>query len=201
MFKQSSGGFEKISFFEDKIRKEIENAKNGLPSGITVKINSLVDPPIIKLLYEASKSNVPVRLIVRGICCLVPGIEKTSENIVVHSIVGQLLEHSRMFRFENGGEPQMFLGSADWMPRNLDKRVELVFPVEDEDIHRRCDEILEILWNDNVNTRIQLPNTDYIMVDRRGKKANNCQAEFAVIAKKSLKKKITEAQAEKPTMV
>ncbi len=189
------------SFFEDKIRKEIENAKNGLPSGITVKINSLVDPPIIKLLYEASKSNVPVRLIVRGICCLVPGIEKTSENIVVHSIVGQLLEHSRMFRFENGGEPQMFLGSADWMPRNLDKRVELVFPVEDEDIHRRCDEILEILWNDNVNTRIQLPNTDYIMVDRRGKKANNCQAEFAVIAKKSLKKKITEAQAEKPTMV
>ena len=181
------------TFFEDKIRQEIENAKAGLPSGITVKINSLVDPPIIKLLYDASKADVPVRLIVRGICCLVPGIEKTSENIVVHSIVGQLLEHSRMFRFENGGQPQMYLGSADWMQRNLDRRVELVFPVEDEDIHRRCDEILEIMWKDNVNTRIQLPNTDYVMVGRRGKKSLNCQAEFASLAKKALKQKIAEA--------
>ena len=183
------------TFFEDKIRREIENAKAGLPSGITVKINSLVDPQIIRLLYEASKADVPVRLIVRGICCLIPGIEKTSENIVVHSIVGQLLEHSRMFRFENGGEPQMYLGSADWMPRNLDRRVELVFPVEDEDIHRRCDEILEILWKDNVNTRIQLPDTDYIMVGRRGKKSLNCQTEFAALAKKALKKKVAEAAA------
>lgn len=183
------------TFFEDKIRLEIENAKAGLPSGITVKINSLVDPQIIRLLYEASKADVPVRLIVRGICCLIPGIEKTSENIVVHSIVGQLLEHSRMFRFENGGEPQMYLGSADWMPRNLDRRVELVFPVEDEDIHRRCDEILEILWKDNVNTRIQLPDTDYIMVGRRGKKSLNCQTEFAALAKKALKKKVAEAAA------
>ncbi len=184
------------AFFEDKIRREIENAKNGMPAGITVKINSLVDPHIIRLLYDASKANVPVRLIVRGICCLIPGIEKTSENIEVHSIVGQLLEHSRMFRFENGGEPQMYLGSADWMPRNLDKRVELVFPIEDDDIHRRCDEILEIMWNDNVNTRIQLPTTDYMMIDRRGKKAHNCQAEFAAIAKKALKKKVLESTQE-----
>ncbi len=182
------------TFFENKIQNEIENAKNGLPSGITVKINSLVDPAIIKLLYDASKANVPVRLIVRGICCLIPGIEKTSENIVVHSIVGQLLEHSRMFRFENGGEPEMYLGSADWMQRNLDKRVELVFPVEDEDIHKRCDEILEIQWNDNVNTRIQLPSTDYVMISRRGKKAHNCQQEFAALAKKALKKRIAEEE-------
>lgn len=180
-------------FFEDKIRREIENAKNGIPAGITVKVNALVDPQIIKLLYEASRANIPVKLIVRGICCLIPGIEKTSENIEVHSIVGQLLEHSRMFRFENGGEPQMFLGSADWMQRNLDKRVELVFPIEDEDIHRRCEEILEIMWNDNVNTRIQLPTTDYVMIDRRGKKAHNCQVEFAALAKKALKKKISES--------
>lgn len=182
------------TFFENKIQNEIENAKNGLPSGITVKINSLVDPAIIKLLYDASKANVPVRLIVRGICCLIPGIEKTSENIVVHSIVGQLLEHSRMFRFENGGEPEMYLGSADWMQRNLDKRVELVFPVEDEDIHKRCDEILEIQWNDNVNTRIQLPSTDYVMISRRGKKAHNCQQEFAALAKKALKNRIAEEE-------
>lgn len=177
-------------FFEDKIRSEIENAKNGLPAGITAKVNSLVDPAIIELLYEASQAGIQVRLIVRGICCLIPGIEGVSDNITVHSIVGQLLEHSRMFRFENGGEPQMYLGSADWMPRNLDRRVELVFPVEDEDIHKRCDEIIEIMWNDTVNTRIQLPDTNYVMIDRRGKKSLNCQTEFAHLAKKGLKLRV-----------
>ena len=116
-------------------------------------------------------------------------MEKTSENIVVHSIVGQLLEHSRMFRFENGGTPEMYLGSADWMPRNLDRRVELVFPIEDEDIHKRCDDILELMWNDVINTRIQLPDTNYVMIDRRGKKHLNCQTEFAQLAKKALKQK------------
>ncbi len=176
-------------FFEDKIRREIENAKKGLPSGITVKINSLVDPSIIQLLYEASKANVSVRLIVRGICCLIPGIEKVSDNIEVHSIVGQLLEHSRMFRFENGGEPEMFLGSADWMQRNLDRRVELVFPVEDEQIHKRCDDIIELMWNDVINTRIQTSDTSYLMIDRRGKKHLNCQTEFAKLAALSLKEK------------
>ncbi|MBQ5565496.1 MAG: RNA degradosome polyphosphate kinase, partial [Clostridia bacterium] len=135
------------------------------------------------------KANVPVRLIIRGICCLIPNIEKTSENIIVHSIVGQFLEHSRMFRFENGGEPQMYLGSADWMPRNLDRRVELVFPVEDEDIHKRCNDILELMWNDVVNTRIQLPDATYVMIDRRGKRHLNCQTEFAQLAKRELKQK------------
>lgn len=183
------------NFFEEKIKKEIENAKNGLPAGITAKINSLVDPSIIKLLYEASKANVPVRLIVRGICCLIPEIEGVSDNITVHSIVGQLLEHSRMFRFENGGEPQMFLGSADWMPRNLDRRVELVFPVEDDDIHRRCDDIIELMWKDTVNTRIQLPDASYVMVDKRGKKQLNCQTEFALLAKKELKLKVEHSLA------
>ncbi len=174
-------------FFENKIRKEIENAKNGLPAGITVKINALVDPAIIQLLYEASKTGIRVRLIVRGICCLIPGLEGISENITVHSIVGQLLEHSRMFFFENGGDPQMYLGSADWMQRNLDKRVELVFPVEDQDIYRRCIDILELMWEDNVNTREQLANTKYVMIDKRGKKHLNCQTEFAQLTKKALK--------------
>lgn len=178
------------SFFEAKIRTEIENAKNGLPSGITVKVNSLVDARIIDLLYEASNANVPIRLIVRGICCLIPGLEGVSENIQVHSIVGQLLEHSRMFLFENGGNPLMYLGSADWMPRNLDRRVELVFPVEDEDIYRRCSEIIEIMWRDAVNTRVQLPDTTYVMIDKRGKKHLNCQTEFALMAKNELKKRI-----------
>ena len=144
---------------------------------------------IIQLLYEASKTGIEVRLIVRGICCLIPGIEGISENITVHSIVGQLLEHSRMFCFENGGTPQMYLGSADWMPRNLDRRVELVFPVEDEEIHNRCIEILELMWQDNINTRVQLSNTKYVMLDKRGKKHLNCQTEFAQLTKKALKQK------------
>ncbi len=176
-------------FFENKILQEIENAKNGLPAGITVKINSLVDPAIIQLLYAASKAGIKVRLIVRGICCLIPGLEGISENITVHSIVGQLLEHSRMFCFENGGQPQMYLGSADWMPRNLDRRVELVFPVEDEDIHKRCMDIMELMWEDNINTRVQLANTKYVMIDKRGKKHLNCQTEFAQLTKKALKQK------------
>ena len=131
------------SFFEYMIRQETENAKKGLPSGITVKVNSLVDPKIIELLYEASKAGVRVQLIVRGICCLIPGIEGVSENITVMSIVGQLLEHSRIFRFENAGNPRIYMGSADWMPRNLDRRVELVFPIEDETQKARAFGILD----------------------------------------------------------
>ncbi|MBQ1517013.1 MAG: RNA degradosome polyphosphate kinase [Clostridia bacterium] len=181
------------TFFEDKIRQEIENAKNGLPSGITVKINALVDPAIIQLLYNASMANVPVKLIVRGICCLIPGIEGVSTNITVHSIVGQLLEHSRMFKFENGGRPEMYLGSADWMPRNLDRRVELVFPVEDEEIYKRCDDILNVLWHDNINTRIQLSDTTYVMADKRGKKHLNCQTEFSQLTRKALLHKVDQA--------
>lgn len=187
-------------FFEHKIRQEIENAKNGLPSGITVKINSLVDADIIELLYEASRANVPIKLIIRGICCLVPGIEGISENITVHSIVGQLLEHSRLFMFENGGKPQMYMGSADWMPRNLDRRVELVFPVEDEDLFNRCKEILEIMWHDTVNSRIQLPDTTYVMIDKRGKKPVNCQTEFAQLARKELKKRMDAANVKQENL-
>lgn len=174
-------------FFENKIKTEIENHKNGLPSGITAKVNSLVDPDIISLLYQASKAGVKIKLIVRGICCLIPNLEGWSENIVVHSIVGQLLEHSRIFKFENGGDPQIYMGSADWMPRNLDRRVELVFPVENEILKQRSDEILSLMWSDTVNSRIQHSNTAYTLVDKRGRKKINCQAEFSKIAKKSLK--------------
>ena len=92
---------------------------------------------------------MPIRLIVRGICCLIPGLEGISDNIQVISIVGQLLEHSRVFRFENGGNPKIFMGSADWMPRNLDRRIELVFPIEDEDLKQRAFRILDTLLSDN----------------------------------------------------
>ncbi len=169
-------------FFEYMIKKEIEHAKNGLPSGITAKVNSLVDPRIIELLYEASQANVPVKLIVRGICCLIAGKPGVSENITVYSIVGQLLEHSRIFLFENAGNPKLYMGSADWMPRNLDRRVELVFPIESEDLKQRGLEILNVMLNDNVNARAMQPDTTYQHVSRRGRAACNCQTKFASMA-------------------
>lgn len=174
------------SFFHRMIQRETENAQKGLPSGITAKVNSLIDPEIIQLLYQASQAGVPIRLIVRGMCSLIPRLPELSETITVHSIVGQLLEHSRIFAFENGGNPKIYMGSADWMPRNLDRRVELVFPIEGEELRKRAFEILEIMLADNVNTRIMQPDTNYLLVSRRGKAAINCQTLFASKARKNV---------------
>ena len=175
------------TFFQRMIEREISNAQSGLPSGITVKVNSLVDPDIIERLYRASKAGVTVNLIVRGICCLIPGLENISENIHVHSIVGQLLEHSRIFRFENAGNPKIYMGSADWMPRNLDRRVELVFPIDDPDLKTRAFQILDLMWNDNKNTRVMQPDTSYLRIDRRGKPLCNCQLMFAALSRQAVK--------------
>ena len=175
------------SFFVRRIKEETENAKKGLPCGITAKVNSLVDPEIIGLLYQASQAGVPVKLVVRGICCLIPGLPGVSENITVISIVGQLLEHSRIFRFENGGDPKIYMGSADWMPRNLDRRVELVFPIEEEDLKQRAFETLDTFLQDNTNARMMLPDTTYKHVDRRGKTAFSCQLTFYRRAQDRLK--------------
>ena len=185
------------SFFENMIKRETENAQKGLPSGITAKINSLVDPDIISLLYKASKAGVKITLIVRGICCLVPDIKGISENITVHSIVGQLLEHSRIFIFENGGQPEIYMGSADWMQRNLDKRVELVFPIESPDLIERSFKIIDTMKKDVLNTRIQKSDTTYELLDRRGKKVHNSQREFSDMAKKALSEKITTVNEER----
>ena len=175
-------------FFREMIEGEIACAAQGLPSGITAKVNSLVDPEIIELLYKASQAGVPVKLIVRGICCLIPGVPGLSENITVHSIVGQLLEHSRIFRFECGGKPRIWMGSADWMQRNLDHRVELVFPIEAE-LMPRAEEILEVMWSDNVNTRVMQPDTSYQLIDRRGsRKLNNSHRTFSDMAKAASQK-------------
>lgn len=182
-------------FFEAMIQHETENAKLGLPASITAKVNSLVDPAIISLLYTASQAGVKVNLIVRGICCLIPNLKGYSENIKVISIVGQLLEHSRIFIFENSGNPLYYMGSADWMPRNLDRRVELVFPVEDEDIKARVNEIVKLSFKDTVNARKQLSDTSYHLVDKRGKKKLNSQKHFSKLAKQA------QATAKKSTYV
>jgi polyphosphate kinase len=131
------------------IRREIEHCKNGKPGRIIAKANALIDPGIIKTLYEASQAGVQIDLIIRGMCCLRPGIPGVSENIRVVSIVGRYLEHSRIFHFHNNGQEEVFIGSADWMQRNLDRRVEAVTPIEDPVCANELREILDILLQDN----------------------------------------------------
>lgn len=135
------------------IDKEIENAKKGIPSGIRIKLNSLSDVKLIDKLYEASSYGVPIKLVVRGICSLVPGKTGLSENIEAISILDRFLEHSRLMIFENGGDPKFYLGSADWMPRNLDYRVEVTTPVYEDKIKRQLRDHFDIIWKDNVKSR------------------------------------------------
>ena len=148
-------------FFYSMIQREIENARIGRPARIVVKVNALIDEGIIRRLYEASAAGVKIDLIVRGMCCLIAGVPGLSENITVRSIVGRYLEHSRIFRFENGGLPELYLSSADWMPRNLDRRVEIAFPVEQENLKQRLTEMLDVFLSDNVKARIMQPDGTY----------------------------------------
>ncbi|WP_320666721.1 polyphosphate kinase 1 [Prochlorococcus sp. MIT 1307] len=135
--------------FESLIRREIKHAKNGKNAHIKAKMNSLVDPNIINLLYEASSTGVKIDLIVRGMCCLYPGRKEISENIKVISIIGRFLEHSRIFWFANNGKPEAYLGSADWMRRNLDRRVEAVTPIHSPKLSKELEELLSLYFNDN----------------------------------------------------
>lgn len=165
------------------IDMEIENAKMGKPAYIRAKMNSLCDKTIIAALYAASAAGVQIDLIVRGICSLKVGIPGVSENIRVRSIVGNFLEHSRIFNFCNGGDDVVYMGSADWMPRNLDKRVEIVFPVEDADIKEEVMHIMDTLLRDNVKAHILQPDGTYEKVDKRGKVLVCSQEQFAEEAK------------------
>ena len=131
------------SGIEKLIKREINYAKNGLPAKIIAKMNSLVDPEIIKLLYIASQEGVKIELIIRGMCCLYPQKKGLSENIKVTSIIGRFLEHSRIFWFNNDGDAEVFIGSADWMRRNLDRRVEAVTPIEDNKIKKEIKHLLD----------------------------------------------------------
>ena len=134
---------------EALIRREIDHARAGRPGRIKAKMNSLVDPKIIALLYEASQAGVQIELIIRGMCSLIPGREGLSETITVISIIGQFLEHSRIFWFHNGGDAEVFIGSADWMSRNLDRRVEAVTPVDNPPLREKLERLLDLYLSDN----------------------------------------------------
>ena len=174
------------------IRRETEHAGKGMEAHIIAKMNSLCDKEVIAALYEASCAGVKIELIVRGICCLKAGVPGLSENIHVRSIVGNFLEHSRIFYFENGGSPQLFMASADWMPRNLDKRVEIMFPVEDPAIKEQVLHILEVELADNVKAHVLQPDGSYEKVDLRGRMKVNSQDQFCEEAKAAVREKLAE---------
>jgi polyphosphate kinase len=148
---------------EGLIHREIELAKKRRKGHLIFKMNALEDPEMIKLLYRASQAGVRVDLLVRGLCCLRPGIPGISENITVKSVIGRFLEHARIYYFRNGGKGEVYVGSADLMPRNLNRRVEVVFPVKEPRLVSRIrDEILEVYLADTVNTHEMQTNGDYI---------------------------------------
>lgn len=140
--------------FSSLINNEIRNAKKGLPASIDIKINNLVDNKLIAKLYEASNAGVKIRAIIRGVCCLVPGVPNQSENIEIISIVGRYLEHARVIIFHNNGDEQFYISSADWMTRNLDKRIEVTTPILDDEIKAEIRNAFEIQWKDNVKARV-----------------------------------------------
>ena len=153
--------FNMIKRFDKMIEREIKNAKKGKPAGIIIKLNNMQERDMITRLYEASEAGVKVQLLVRSICCVAPGIKKQSENITVHRIVDRYLEHARVFVFHNEGQPLYYMGSADWMNRNLHSRIEVVFPVYDQNLQKELKHILDLQLNDNskaVNVNAQLSN-------------------------------------------
>lgn len=160
------------------IRRETANARAGKSAHIMAKMNSLCDREVIAELYEASCAGVKIELVIRGICCLKAGVPGLSENITVHSIVGNFLEHARILYVENGGSPEVYMGSADWMPRNLDKRVEIMFPVEDPELKEQVIHILKVQLEDNVKAHVLQPDGTYEKIDKRGKALVTAQEQF-----------------------
>jgi polyphosphate kinase len=169
------------------IDREATNAELGRPSRIIVKMNALVEPTVIDALYRASRAGVRIELVVRGTCCLRPGIPGLSENIKVVSIVDKFLEHSRIFYFENGGTPEVLLGSADWMPRNFFRRIEVMFPVEDARLRSRLTgELLQVVLNDNVKARqLQADGTYSRLIPSEGQSGVRSQTIFQALARES----------------
>ncbi|MEW6302675.1 MAG: polyphosphate kinase 1 [Verrucomicrobiota bacterium] len=166
------------------IKREADHARSGLPARIVARMNALVDREVIEALYRASQAGVKIDLIVRGICCLRPQVKGVSESITVRSIVDRFLEHSRIYYFENACQPEVFIGSADWMPRNFQRRIEVVFPVEDGNLRDRIiNELLALPLADNVKARVLGANGKYhALHPRKGEVARRSQAEFMALA-------------------
>ncbi len=184
------------------IRREAENAKRGLPSRIVAKMNALVGQEIIEELYRASSMGVRIDLIVRGLCCLRPGIPGVSENITVRSIVDRFLEHSRIYYFENACQPEVFMGSADWMPRNFFRRIEIVFPVEDGNLRERVKtEVLDLCLADNTKARFLDATGNYSLVPaKRSARSRRCQFELVTLAQQNASRSATSPQQKYPVM-
>jgi len=168
------------STFLNLIKREQNHCSEGKPGLIMAKMNSLVDQEIIEALYQASQAGVKIKLLVRGSCCLVPGVAGMSEHIGVRSIVGRFLEHSRVFYFLNNHQEEVYLSSADWMPRNLDHRIELLFPLVDKSLKTVAKEMLEIEWQDNVQSWELNAQGSYSKDEIQGKKRVNAQSIFMV---------------------
>jgi polyphosphate kinase len=172
--------------FINLINREISHAKEGKEAVIVAKMNSLCDKEVIEKLYEASCAGVKIQLIIRGICCLRTGIPGVSENIHVTSIVGTYLEHARIFYFYNNGAEDIYMGSADWMPRNLDRRVEIIFPVEDDVLKAKVKHILDVQLSDTLKAYEMTDEGLYVRIKApRNKKPVGAQDTFCREAKKS----------------
>lgn len=188
--------------FISLIKREENNAKHGKDARVIAKINSLVDEEIIQALYDASTAGVKIQLIVRGICCLRPGIKGVSENITVISIVGRFLEHSRIFYFYNDSNEEIYLSSADWMNRNLDRRVEILFPVEAKENKQRIKQILNVYLSDNVKARILNSDGTYSrIVGKEREEKINSQEYFSTKAIKQAKKAKNQEKQQKFTPI
>lgn len=176
--------------FLKMIRRETKNAQAGKTAHIIAKMNSLCDKEIIAALYEASCAGVKIEMIIRGICCLKAGIPGLSENVEVHSIVGNFLEHARIFYFGNDGSSELYMGSADWMPRNLDKRVEIMFPIEEPELKESVLHVLKVQLEDNVKAHILKPDGTYEKPDKRGKVLVCSQDQFCEEALKAVEEEL-----------
>jgi polyphosphate kinase len=146
-----------------KIKREEDHALAGRSAGIDVKVNALTEPKIIRALYSASRAGVPVRMLIRGVCCLKPGVKGVSDNIRVRSVVGRFLEHARVYRFINDGDTEVWASSADWMERNLLQRVEVAFPIDKRILQNRViEECFEIPWQDDMSAWDMQPDGSYV---------------------------------------
>lgn len=186
------------AFFLEKIQQETAHQKAGRQGRIIAKINGLLEPVIVQALYQASQAGVKIDLVCRGICALRPQVPGISDNIRVYSIVDRFLEHSRIFYFHNGGDPQVYIGSADWMDRNLSRRVEVVFPVDPPDLKQRIiKDILNICLSDNTKARELLPDGTYQRVRRDGAVVRS-QERFLEIAIQNAQRRLVEVQQPSP---